>query len=118
MDYFTYFLFRVCHVFLSVRCSLMATCWKRADPFAILCVMFNCDFVTCPCGVLGQVWCLIVSISDFCLLFSFINNPTKLMGNVSGQILFVYTVACKFEAYLLNKKVYIIQATLRIYTLS
>ena len=27
-------------------------------------VMFNCVFVTCPCGNLGQVWYLIVSIPD------------------------------------------------------
>ena len=23
-----------------------------------------CIFVTFPCGILGQVWCLVVSISD------------------------------------------------------
>ena len=45
----------------------MVTCWERADLLAFLCVMFNCDFVTFPCGVLGQVCCLIVSISDLCL---------------------------------------------------
>ena len=28
--------------------------------------MFNCVFVTFPYGVLDQVWCLIVSIPDFC----------------------------------------------------
>ena len=30
--------------------------------------MFNC-FVTFPCGILGQVWYLIVSIQDLCYLF-------------------------------------------------
>ena len=29
-------------------------------------VMFNCVFVTIPCGILGQVWYLIVSIPDLC----------------------------------------------------
>ena len=38
-----------------------------ADFWALLCVMFYCDFVVIPCGVLGQVWCLVVSISDLCL---------------------------------------------------
>ena len=33
-------------------------------------VMFNC-FVTFPCGVLGQVWYLIVSILDLCRLSYF-----------------------------------------------
>ena len=30
----------------------------------LLFVMFNCDFVTFPCGILGQVSHLIVSIPD------------------------------------------------------
>ena len=30
----------------------------------LLFVMFNCVFVTLPCGFLGQEWYLIVSISD------------------------------------------------------
>ena len=29
-------------------------------------VMFNCVFVTFLCGILGQVWCLIVLIPDLC----------------------------------------------------
>ena len=32
-------------------------------------VMFNCVFVTFPCGILGRVWYLIVSIFDFCPRF-------------------------------------------------
>ena len=32
---------------------------------------FSCVFVTFPCGVLGQVWYLIVSIPDLCLLTYF-----------------------------------------------
>ena len=41
----------------------------KADLLALLCVMFRCVFVTFPCGVLGQVWYLIVSIPDLCLLY-------------------------------------------------
>ena len=33
--------------------------------------MFNCVFVTFPCGILGQVWYLIVSIPDLCRLSYF-----------------------------------------------
>ena len=36
-----------------------------------MCVMIYCVFVTFPCGVLGQMWYLIVSISDLCLLTYF-----------------------------------------------
>ena len=53
---------------LSVLCSLVVTFWERGCLLALLCVMFSYVFVTFPCDVLGQVWYLIVSISDLCLL--------------------------------------------------
>ena len=31
-------------------------------------VVFKCVFVTFPCGILGQVWYLIVSVPDLCRL--------------------------------------------------
>ena len=37
---FLLFMFRFCHVFLSVHCSLVVTCWERADLLALLYVMF------------------------------------------------------------------------------
>ena len=63
--------FRVCRVSLSVHCIPVVTWWELADLFALLCVMFYCVFVTFPCGVLGQMCCLIVSIPDICLLSYF-----------------------------------------------
>ena len=68
---FLLFVFQVCHVFLSVPCSLVVTCWERTDLLALLCVMVYCDVVTFLCGVLGQVWRLIASTSDLCLLSYF-----------------------------------------------
>ena len=65
---FLLFMFRVCHAVLSVHCSLVINCWERTNLLALLYVIFSCVFVTFPCGVLGQVWCLIVSIHDICLL--------------------------------------------------
>ena len=41
---------------------------ERAQFLALLYVMFTCEFVTFPYGILGQVWYLIVSIPDLCLL--------------------------------------------------
>ena len=41
------------------------------QPCGLLCVMFSCVIVAFPCGVLGQVWYFILSISDLCLLFNF-----------------------------------------------
>ena len=39
-----------------------------ADILALLCVIFPDVFLTFPNGVLGQVWHIIVSIPDICLL--------------------------------------------------
>ena len=57
----------VCHAFVSVLCCLVVTCRERADLFAYVCDVY-CDFVTFPFGILGQAWCLIVSIPDPCCL--------------------------------------------------
>ena len=38
---FLLFVFHVCHAVLSVPCSLVITCWERADLLALLCVMFS-----------------------------------------------------------------------------
>ena len=57
------FMFCVCHAFASVHCCLVVTYWERSDLLALVC-KFNCVFVTFPCGILGQVWYLIVSIPD------------------------------------------------------
>ena len=58
----------LCYTVLSVSCSLVVTCWERADPLALLCVIFSCVFVTFPHDVLVQVWHFIVSIPGLCFL--------------------------------------------------
>ena len=55
----------VCLGFASVHCCLVGTYCERADLLALVCDVSFC-FVTFPCGILGQVWYLIVSISDLC----------------------------------------------------
>ena len=71
----TLFLFVVCvclcHTVLSVSCSLVVTCWERAffSLGSLVCDAFL-FLVTFPYGVLCQVWYLIVSISDLCLIQS------------------------------------------------
>ena len=45
----------------------IAVVWSPAEKGLtswLLFVMFNCVFITFPCGILGQVWCLIVSFPD------------------------------------------------------
>ena len=51
----------------SVHCCLVVTCWERAD-FLALDDGFCCVFVTFQCGILGQMWYLIVLFPDLCRL--------------------------------------------------
>ena len=70
MDLICYFVC-LCHTATSVPCSLVVICCERADLLALLYVMFSYVFVIFPFGVLGQVWFLIVSIPDICILSYF-----------------------------------------------
>ena len=81
-------MFCVCHAVVSVHSSFVVTCWERANLLAHLYVMFYFVFVTFPCGVLGQVWFLIVSILDLCLLPYFANAIIKMTLVVSKTELF------------------------------
>ena len=63
----------LCYAVLSVPCSLLITCWERADFLALLFLMFSCFFfVFCffifPYGIQGQVWYLVVSFPGLYLL--------------------------------------------------
>ena len=46
---------------------------RKGPTFWLLFVMFNCVIVAFPCGILAQVWYLIVSIPDLCHLSCFQN---------------------------------------------
>ena len=67
MDPFCY----LCWVSVSLSCLFIAALWSPAGKGLTLCVMFYCVFVTFQCGVLGQVWYLIVLIPDLCLPYFF-----------------------------------------------
>ena len=58
-------------MFILLSCLFIAALWSPAGkgltPW-LLFVMSYSDFVTFPCGILGQVWYLIVLIPDLCSL--------------------------------------------------
>ena len=67
----------VIYVFVFVMLSrlIITALWSSAVKELTswrLFVMSNCDFVTFPCGILGQVWYLIVLIPDLCHLSYFL----------------------------------------------
>ena len=65
---------------ISVLCVMLsglfiAALWSSAGKGLtswLLFVVSNCDFVTFPCGILGQVWYLIVLIPDLCHISYFV----------------------------------------------
>ena len=64
----------LCLVFVMLSRLFIAALWSPAGKVLtswLLFVMSNCDFVTFSCGILGQVWYLIVSIPDLCRLSYF-----------------------------------------------
>ena len=61
-------------VFVMLSRLLISAVWSPAGKGLtswLFFVMFNCVFVTFPCGILGQVWYSIVSIPDLCRLSYF-----------------------------------------------
>ena len=70
MDHLCY----LCIVFVMISRLFIAALWLPAGNGLtswLLFVMFNCVFVTFPCGILGKVWYLTVSIPILCRLSYF-----------------------------------------------
>ena len=58
----------LCFVFALCSCLFNAALWSLAGKgLTSWSKMFSCVLLPFPCGVLGQVWFLIVSIPDLCL---------------------------------------------------
>ena len=73
MDHLCY----LCLVFVKLLRPFIAALWSLAGKgltYWLSFVMFNYVFVTFPCGILGQVWYLIVSIPDLCCLSYFFST--------------------------------------------
>ena len=65
-----FFVSFVSHAFASVHCWLVVTGLERAELLALVGNVY-CIFVAFPCGILGQVWYLIVSFPYLCRLSYF-----------------------------------------------
>ena len=66
------FVFCVCHAFGLFIAALWSPAGKGLTSWLLL-AMFIVFFVSFPCGILGQVWYMIVSFRDLCHLSSFYN---------------------------------------------
>ena len=85
----------LCNIVFPISCSLVVTCLERADPLALMYVMFCCVLVTFPYDVLGLVCYLILLIPDLCHLPYF---------GVSYRPNCVYEVLIKCLAKLFSEK--------------
>ena len=75
MDHLCY----LCLMFVMLSRLRFAALWSPAGKGLtswLSFVIFNYVFVTFPCGILGQVWYLIVSIPDLCH-FSYLERISK-----------------------------------------
>ena len=61
----------LCNTVLSGPCSLVMTCWERADLLAFLCVTFHCIFVMFPCGARVRCGTRLYRFLIFPFFFSF-----------------------------------------------
>ena len=70
----------LCLVFLMLWRLFIAALWSPAGKrltYWLVLVMFMVCFVTITCGILGQVWYLIVSFPNLCHL-SYFFKPKKI----------------------------------------
>ena len=99
---FALFMYCVCHAYESVHCCLVVTCWERADLLALVCD-FNCVFCHFLMWYHGQVWYLIVMISDFCHLSNFKEfGCCKIKWNTKSQRITLVLGCSKWSASLLT----------------
>ena len=67
---FVFFLSCVFNAFASIHCCLVVTCLERADLLALLGDVY-CIFLNFQCGILSQVWYLVVLFLDLCCRSNF-----------------------------------------------
>ena len=100
VDHLCYLCLVFCHAFASVHCCLVITCWERADLLALVCDFCVFVFVTFPCGILGQVWYLIVSIPDLCRISYFLDQQQKSPVIIKCRCFFQYVqMSCMRRYY-------------------
>ena len=66
----------LCLVFVMLSRLFIAALWSPAGKgltSRLLFVVFNCVFVTFPCGMLGHVWYLIIWMPYLCRLSYFVH---------------------------------------------
>ena len=74
----------VSHALASVHCCIVVTCWERADLLALVGDVY-CTFGAFPCGILGQVWYLIVPFPGLCRLSYFVRPYWAILFEITYE---------------------------------
>ena len=79
----------LCFCILCFSCFrvCVVTCREKADLLALVGDVY-CICVTFPCGILGQVWYVIVSFPDLCRLSYFVTSSRKVQKCKSRKLLY------------------------------
>ena len=75
--------------FVSVHCCLVVTCRERANLLALVGDIY-CNFVSFPCGILGQVWYLIVWFPDLSHLSYFVDAYVHMVQDLVHVRCFIF----------------------------
>ena len=87
-----FFVSCISHAFASVNCCLVVTCWERADLLALVGDVY-CISITFQCDILDQVWYLIVSFPDLCILSYFKNITFPLIVTLLNWVRTVFCIS-------------------------
>ena len=85
MDHLCFF---VCLLFLMLLRLFIAALWSAAGKVLtswLLLMIFFCIFVIFPCGILGQMWYLIVSFPGLCRL-SYLNMDCPILKKYNALV--------------------------------
>ena len=72
LDHLCYFSFVYVMLSRLFIAALLSSAWKGLTSWLSF-VVLNYVLVTFPCGILGKVWYMIVSISDLCSFLTSVN---------------------------------------------
>ena len=106
-------LYYLCLVFFMLSRPFIAALWSPAGKGLTswhLLVMFNCVFVTFLCGILCQVWYLIVSIPNLCRLSYLSRSGARSQKKSSSVVGHELELAIKRDLYGILGNQYIVRS--------
>ena len=92
----------LCLVLFMLSRLFIAALWPPAGKGLtswLLFVLFNCDFITFPCGIMGQVRYLILAFPDLCRLSYF----GWIIAQLVSFFLFLFCLIGSLDIYVVTR---------------